>query len=115
MSLQRRRGLTATIFKLAEVTDHRGNKTLAPDRLNPLKVKAWAIPQRSSKAEVPGQQVINILRLGVPADTPDVQVWNIVVWNGLEYDIVAPPAYRHGTRQVRHFSVDLRERPHQGA
>jgi hypothetical protein len=99
------------VFRLVEVTDNRGNTTLRCDTENPTKVRAAFIPQRGSKAEVPGQQLINIYRMLVDADTPDVDVWNEVEWNGKRWDVAAPPQYHHGTRRNRHISVDIRERP----
>lgn len=47
----------------------------------------------------------------VDADLDDVDLWSRVEWNGKQWDIVTPPAYRHGSRKVRHWSIDLRERP----
>lgn len=111
MSVQRRRGQKAIVYKLAKLTDNRGNETLAVDLENPTEVTAVFIPQRSSRAEVPGQQLINVTRMIVEPNVPDLNVWNRVDWAGRSWDIVAPPQYHHGSRHVRHVSVDLRERP----
>lgn len=112
MSVQRRRrGQSATVFRQQETRDNRGNKVILVDRENPIQVKAAFIPQRSSKAEVPGQVEIDLTKMIVAADLPDVGLWSRVVWRGTEWDVVAPPAYHHGTRHTRHWSIDIRERP----
>ena len=43
-----------------EVVDNRGNTVIAVDETNPITVRAAFIPQRSGKAEVSGQQQINV-------------------------------------------------------
>ncbi|WP_202868512.1 hypothetical protein [Kribbella sindirgiensis] len=115
MSHQRRRGQKATIWRTITITDNRGNEVKVADEANPWIVKAWEIPQRSAKAEVPGQQKINIIRLGVQANLEGVELWSRVVFKGKPYDVVTPPAYHHGSsRHVRHWSIDIRERPNHG-
>lgn len=112
MTIQRRRqGIPAKIWKIASQQDNRGNvhKVLSEDP--PHEVKVWVFPQRSARAEVPGQQHINVIRIGVRADITDVELWSRVEIFGRLWDVVAPPAYHHGTRATRHFSIDLRERP----
>jgi hypothetical protein len=73
-------------------------------------VRAAFIPQRSAKAEVPGQQLINVTRMIVAADLEDVTLWSRVEYMGKQWDIVTPPAYHHGPRKSRHWSIDIRER-----
>ncbi len=63
-------------------------------------------------AELPGQQQINVTRMIVDPDLPNVNLWSRVLWRGVVWDVVSPPQYHHGaTRHVRHWSLDLRERP----
>lgn len=111
MTVQRRRGQIARVCRLETVTDRRGNRTVAPDREHWTEVRAAFVPDRSSRAEVPGQQQINVWKMIVAADTPDVYMWNVVQWNGREWDIAAPPELHYGTRRTRHYTVLLRERP----
>lgn len=111
MSMQRRRGATALVYPSITVTDGRGNKSRQVDMANPLTVRAAFIPQRSARAEVPGQTQINVTRMIVDADLPNVDLWSRVAWAGHMWDVVAPPALHGGSRQVRHWSVDLRQRP----
>jgi hypothetical protein len=111
VSHQRRRGQTARIWKMVLITDSRGNQTLVADPTSPHEVRAAFIPQRSSRAEVPGQQQINVIRMVVDADLADVGLWSRVEYNGGQWDVVTPPMYHHGTRRTRHWSIDLRERP----
>jgi hypothetical protein len=112
VSLQRRRGQTARIWKTAFVTDNRGNVVVTPGADGPHEVRAVFLPQRSARAEVPGQQQINVMRMLVPPDLPDVNLWSRVEWGGAQWDIVSPPAYHHGIRRAtRHWSIDIRQRP----
>jgi hypothetical protein len=111
VSVQRRRGQLAQIWKTREVIDARGNTVVVADGDGPHEVRAVFIPQRSARAEVPGQQQINVTRMLVAADLTDVNVWSRVEWAGRLWDVVAPPAYHHGTRRTRHWSIDIRERP----
>lgn len=100
------------IFKTHYVTDKRGNRTQSVNlAIPPHKVRAWAIPQRSARAEVPGQQQINVVRIGTTANLKDVTLMSRVEWDGKMWDLVTPPSYHHGTRHVRHWSIDLRQRP----
>lgn len=113
MSFQRRkRGQPAVVYPEKEVVDNRGHSSYAPDLDNPINVTAAFIPQRSSRAEVPGQQQINVTRMLLDSELPNVGLWSRVEWNDKTWDVVSPPAYHHGaTRDVRHWSIDLRERP----
>jgi hypothetical protein len=109
--MQRRRGVPATIWKARYHTDNRGNEILVADADGPHQVKCALIPQRSARAEVPGQQQINITRMIVSANLEGVELWSRVEMLGKVWDIVTPPAYHHGERRTRHWSIDVRERP----
>jgi hypothetical protein len=111
VSFQRRRGETARIWKMVLTTDTRGNEVYVADPTSPHEVRAAFIPQRSSRAEVPGQQQINVIRMIVDHSLADVGLWSRVEYQGREWDVVTPPSYHHGTRRTRHWSIDLRERP----
>lgn len=121
MSIQRRRAQDFILYPIELITDARGNQQYQTDWDNPIQTKGWMIPQRSTKAEVPGQQLIDVIRVGVNADLTDsgleydragVGVYGVCRWRGADYDIVAPPAYHHGVRRhTRHWSIDIRERP----
>lgn len=111
MSIQRRRGQTATVYRTKVTVDNRGTKLIGIDLDNPIQVRAAFIPQRSARAEVPGQVQINVVRMIVDSGLPDVNLWSRVDWQGKQWDVVTPPAHRHGTRHTRHWSIDLRERP----
>ncbi|MEU3709007.1 phage head completion protein [Streptomyces catenulae] len=111
VSVQRRRGQRARVWRTVEVVDNRGNTVITPSPDGPIEVRAAFIPQRSSRAEVPGQQQINVTTMIVDAAVDDVSLWSRVEYNGREWDIASPPAYHHGDRRTRHWSIDLRERP----
>jgi hypothetical protein len=111
VSVQRRRGQTARVWRTTEVVDNRGNAVIAVDEANPVEVRAAFIPQRGDKAEVPGQQQINVTRMIVDAHVEGVTLWSRVEYQGHMWDIVTPPAYHHGDRRTRDWSIDIRERP----
>lgn len=111
MSVQRRRGLPITAYPRKLVTDSRGNEQYTEDRDNPIQTTAAAVPQRSSRAEVAGQQEIDVVRLMVSAEIENIGLWSVIVFRGDEWDVAAPPAYHHGTRRTRHYSIDIRRRP----
>lgn len=111
MTHQRRAGQDLQVWKVATVTDRRGNRTKVAVADEPNAEKGWVIPQRSSRGEVPGQLVIDVIRIGISADTPDVDLWSRVRYAGRDYDVVTPPEYHHGTRHTRHYTLDLRRRP----
>jgi len=113
-SMQRRRGIEARVWKTVTKTDSRGNKIKGAEPTDSHVVKAAFIPQRSARAEVIGQQHINVTRMIVAADLEDVDLWSRVEALGTVWDVVTPPAYHHGTRHTRHWSIDLRERPSGG-
>lgn len=106
--LQRRRGVKVRYWKSVVKKNLRGDEVTDPSD-GPYETRGWMIPQRSSRAEVPGQQEINVNRIGVDANL-DVDLWSRLEINGELWDIVTPPAMRHGTRHVRHQSLDIRRR-----
>lgn len=111
MSYQRRRGVVVKVWKTKDTIDARGNHVRVFDPDNYEFVTAAQIPQRSARAEVPGQVVINVVRLIIDPNVKDMDIWSKVEFNGSEWDIVTPPSYHHGTRHTRHWSIDVRERP----
>lgn len=111
MTRQRSRGVLIKVWPTHQITDSRGNLTTVVNlEADPYVVSAAAIPQRSSRAEVPGQQEINVARLIVDPDLPDVNLWSRVEYLGDMWDVISPPAYHHGSRRVRHWSIDIRKR-----
>lgn len=120
MSLQRKRGLPALIWPARLAADRRGSEQFTADMTaTPYKITAALVPQRGSRAEVPGQQQIVIYSMifhpsgrdVTETQLRDINLWSRVQWNGAFYDVVTPPVYHHGTRATRHWSMDLRERP----
>lgn len=69
------------------------------------------VPQRSSRAELAGQQQINVYRVILDPDITDVGLWGRIKWRGLQWDIVTPPQHHEGSRHVRHQTIDIRQRP----
>lgn len=111
MTYQRRRGITAKVWRSEMQEDDRGNVHKVAVPADRHVVKVWIFPQRSGKAEVPGQQHINVIRIGVDADMEGVDMWGRVELMGKVWDIAAPPARHFGSsRATQHWSIDLRER-----
>lgn len=111
MTMQRKRGQPLKIWKTVIQIDNRGNEVKVADPAGAWVLKAWTIPQRSAKAEVPGQQKINVIRIGITADLAGVEIQSQVEYQGKRWDVVTPPSYHHGSRHVRHWAIDIRERP----
>jgi hypothetical protein len=113
MTYQRkRRGVDAVFYPIIKRTDGRGNERKLHDPDNPLPAKVWIFPQRGAKAEVTGQQTINVVRIGTTADLPGVALGSRVEFQGKAWDVVSPPQVRAGVRRhTRHMSMDVRERP----
>lgn len=121
MSFQRRRrGQAAVVYPGVLTEDRRGNKQRVVDLENPVPIKGVFLPQRSARAEVPGQAQINVTRVILDSDLPmrlenvgnaEVGIWGRVRWRDLDWDIVTPPGYHHGTRHTEHWTMDIRERP----
>lgn len=119
MTFQRKRGLPTKIWPTSVQTDNRGNEQRVVDlTATPIRTKAWVFAQRSARAEVPGQQRINVVRIGIDSDLatqpfdPVGDLYGRVEFMGKQWDIVAPPSYHHGSsRHTRHWGLDIRERP----
>lgn len=110
-TFQRRRGVPAKVWRVTKQEDNRGNEVEVASPENAHEVTVWLFPQRSARAEAPGQLGINVTRIGCDADLEGVTLWSRVEMLGKQWDVVTPPAYHHGTRHTRHWSIDLRERP----
>lgn len=110
MTLQRRRGLPAKVWRTTEVLDARGNRQVIADPDSPHDVTVWVKAGRSARAEVAGQQEINLIEIGVSANLEDVGLWSRVEVLGETWDLAAPPTYHHGTRHTRHWTIPLRRR-----
>lgn len=108
----RRHGQPVTVYLPRLEIDARGNrKWIADETSESITGTAWLVPGRSARAEVPGQQQVNVLTMGTALDLGPVGLWARVNWQNRWWDVVTPPRYHHGTRHVRHWTVDLRERP----
>ena len=110
-TFQRRRGLPARIRTVKTITNNRGEILQVADKDNVHEVTVWLFPQRSARAEVPGQQAIDVIRIGVDADLEGVELWSQVEMLGRVWDVVTPPSLHVGTKHTRHWSIDLRARP----
>lgn len=118
MSAQRRRGQSITVYASVETTDLRGDTVVRADLDTPYVVRGWLVPDRSSRAEVPGQQEINVYKIGLdfPIKTlggdpvPNVDLWSRIDWAGEQWDVVSPPEHHFGSARTRHQSIKIRQR-----
>lgn len=113
MSVQRRRGLSATVYKTTATTDRRGNRVRLPDdEAEPYYITAAFVPQtgRTVRAEVPGQLEMEVVSMICTHELHDVDMWTRVEAMGRTWDVIGPANYYHGTRHTRHWTVDLRRR-----
>ena len=108
-SLQRRRGSILRVHTVRTVEDHRGNAIVTPDG-PAIEVRAAIIPDRSARAEVPGQMHIDVVKAITEADLSDVNLWSRVELDGRVWDVVAPPERHVGRRATRHWCLTLRAR-----
>jgi len=129
VSRQRKRGREFKFYPQVETRDARGNIVHRPDMDHPIKVRGTTTPQRSARAEVPGQVGIDVMSILVDVRTSPVyedtygetypgrdpvegiSLWSLVKIDGREWDVVAPPGLHWGTRHTRHWSIDVRARP----
>lgn len=103
-----------TFWRTKVIEDGRGNIKSVADPDNKVTVNAAVIPQRSQRAEVAGQVVIDVTRVLVDPSIPGVELWSRAELDGYEWDLVTPPELHWGTRRVRHWTIDLRRRPRPG-
>lgn len=112
MTYQRRRkGIPATFYPVVILKDNRGNDRKVHDPDHSITVNVWVFPQRGAKAEVTGQQTINVIKVGCTTDLVGVDLNSRVELMGKQWDVVSPPALHVGDRHTRHYAMDLRERP----
>lgn len=111
MSVQRKRGQRFTYYPKVTTVDSRENRTITVDMDSPRKARGAFIPDRSSRAELPGQQRVEVYKLIVSDKLLDIDLWGLVEWRGAYWDVSSPSMYRHGTRQVRHQTAEIRRRP----
>jgi hypothetical protein len=111
VSRQRKRGQLITVYFSKTIEDARGNKSLVVDLASGTPEKAFLMPKRGARAEVPGQAQIRIMTMQVDPDVQGIDLWSRVGWDGRFWDVVSPPALWYGTRHTRHWSIDIRLRP----
>ena len=109
-SLQRRRGEAIRIYGPVRVIDARGNETFQAARSQMVTTTAAVIPDRSSRAEAPGQVQIDVVQFIVHAEIPELTLWSRIEWGGGWYDMASPPALHVGNRATRHTTIIARRR-----
>ena len=121
MSWHRKRGKRfARIWPRVLRTDSRGNEMWAPDlSADPIVVRYSGQWDRSSIAELPGQQLIQVRQIQIDYNdkTKAVNAYSAVELSdlpGVRWDITSPPALRWGTRSSRHLTVEIQRRPDHG-
>lgn len=114
-SVQRRRGQEVAFWPETVTHDMRGNRIVFVDMdAEPTRVRAAVVPNRANRAEVPGQQEVDVYDAIVDPDIPGMGLWARAFWRGSYWDVASPPAYHHGSPHVRHVTVTMRRRPDMG-
>lgn len=98
------------------VLDRRGNRTIRTNLTGkPKQHRVAIVPERSSRAEVPGQIAVDMYRVISDPGIDDVGLWTVIRWNGEMWDVATPPEYHHGVaRHTRHWTFLIRKRPDVG-
>lgn len=108
------------IWPPVKQTDSRGNEVLRPNlNATPIVVPYSGQWDRSSIAELPGQQLIDVRLIQVEYSdrTKKIAPWSEVELSdtpGARWDIISPPSLRWGTRGVRHLTLEIQRRPDHG-
>jgi len=111
--MQRDRGELAYIYPVIKTTDSRQNIIEAATSAF-LTVRGAFSPDRSARAEVSGQQQVNVFKMVTSSDLSGVSLWSLVKWRNSWWDIISPPAWHIGDRHTRHWSITIRWRPDSG-
>jgi hypothetical protein len=97
----RRNRQSAVIYPTVTVTDSRGNDVkVANMDDDPIPVSATFSPQAKPNVY---DMLIDTLPAGVDA-------YSRVEWRGDQWDIMSPLAYYNGTRQTRHWTLEIHKR-----
>ena len=113
MSMQRDRGESARIYQVAKTTDSRQN-VIEAATAQFIEVRGAFAPDRSARAEIPGQQQVSVFTMITSSDLSGVSLWSLIKWRNSWWDIVSPPAWHIGNRHTRHWSITIRWRPDSG-
>jgi hypothetical protein len=100
MSLPRKNRQSAVIYPTHTITDNRGNDVKSANMDDPIPVKATFSPQAKPNVY---DMLINTLPDGVDA-------YSRVEWRGDQWDIMSPLAFHNGTRQTRHWTLEIHKR-----
>lgn len=112
----RAHGQAAQIWVQKVNLDPRGNRIVSVDMTeDPIELKAAFIPDRASRAEVPGQQEVEVVNMLVDPNLEGVGMWSRVFAMGKWWDTSAPPQFHNGpSKRTRHWTIPLRRRPNVG-
>jgi hypothetical protein len=106
VSVQRRRGQPAKVWRTASTTDSRGNAVVTIDPLSPHDIRGAFINPRHKD----GARLVTML---ASAPLAEVTAWSRVEWDGITWDLQGAPIER-GSGRLRHVVVELVERVHIG-
>lgn len=108
--IQRRTGEWVTLYTARREVSARGAPMLVVDPDSGVKFRCTEQPERSSRAELPGQLGIEMVRIDIPWETP-ASLWGAAYFRDGWWDVQNPPAVLPGSRHVRHKQIVLRRRP----
>lgn len=96
------------VYMEETVTDSRGNRVKVPSD-TPVRIRVTTSSQRQGDAELPGQVSMKTMR--VTARKAPVGSWARVVFEGEDWDIMAPPRFTPGaSKATQHVEFLIRSR-----
>lgn len=108
-----------TIYPRIQVANSRGALTWVEDRENAVEnVKVGITAYETTRAEVRGDVELETIDVRLPwthkgRPLTDIGPGAMIVWDGSDWDMVAPPKARATrVRSVRHYTVQCRRRPY---
>lgn len=97
------------VYPQVATVNARGETVYVPSDV-PVPITVTTAGDRSSIAELPGQ-ISELIIKCTSRDAP-VGPWARVVYQGVEFDLVAPPRFSPGvTRASKHVSFTIKSRP----
>lgn len=109
----------ATLYPRIPKTTSRGEVMYFPDLDNPIEdVRVGVSSYESTRAEVYGHVETETAKMRIPMSwkgrsLKEMSVGALVIWDGSEWDVAIPPKIRRTrTHSVRHFTIEIKRRPH---
>lgn len=108
MTYQRRNLGVPVVFYPAKkrLRDARGNVKVHFDITDPRTHYAVIYSADTGIAELPGEMGINVINLVTDPDLPDIDEWAVFEWDGVMWNVAAPPReWRGASRHTHHWRM----------